>query len=302
MDEQRIRWDDLQIVLAIAETGSLSGAGRRLRMSHATVYRRLSDMEQRLGVALFHRTRSGYTQTVAGEDLAASAARVQDEIKGAERRLAGQDLRLSGTIRVTTTDTLFAGLLAKVLAGFRKRYPEIELEVVISNQLHSLSRREADVAIRPTRKPPEALVGRRIGEIRQAVYGQAQQWQTARCPLGLATLADEPWIGPDPYMGDTVLENWMAVDSRRSKTRYRLDSMLAMALAAKTGCGIAVLPCYLADADDRLQRLTDPVPELATQLWLLTHPDLRQTARIRRFMDYVVNGIRGGPAGGALPD
>ncbi|MEH6560139.1 MAG: LysR family transcriptional regulator, partial [Marinobacter sp.] len=93
MNEQSIRWDDLQIVLAIAETGSLSGAGRLLKVSHATIFRRLTDMEQRIGVSLFNRTRSGYTQTLAGEDLTASAARIRAEVLGAERRIAGKDLK-----------------------------------------------------------------------------------------------------------------------------------------------------------------------------------------------------------------
>lgn len=292
MNEQGIRWDDLQIVLAIAETGSLSGAGRRLHMSHATVYRRLTDMEQRLGVALFHRTRSGYTQTLAGEDLAAAAARVNEEVKGAERRLAGQDLKLSGTIRVTTTDTLYAGLLSPIFAGFRQEFPDIELELVISNQLHSLSRREADVAIRPTRKPPETLVGRRVGDIVQAVYGQAQQWRAATLPLTPEALDGSQWIGPDPYMGDVALENWMAVSNRRSNTHYRLDSILAIQQAVRDGAGVAALPCYLAGDDERLRQLTAPIPELKTELWLLTHPDLRRVARMRQFIDFVATTVR----------
>src|SRR5690554_6333957 len=104
MNEQSIRWDDLQMVWAIADTGSLSGAGRRLGVSHATVFRRLTDMEKRLGVALFERSRTGYTPNSAGEDLAAVARRVEADILGAERRLAGQDLKLSGSVRLTTTD------------------------------------------------------------------------------------------------------------------------------------------------------------------------------------------------------
>lgn len=179
MNEQQIRWDDLQIVLAIAETGSLSGASRALRISHATVFRRLSDMERRLGVTLFERSRTGYTPTLAGDDLTASAKRVQSEVNGAERRIIGQDLTLTGSLRITTTDTLFAGLLSPLLANFRQHYPDITLEVVISNQLQSLSRREADIAIRPTRKPPETLVGRRVSDINLAIYGQKALWQNA---------------------------------------------------------------------------------------------------------------------------
>ncbi|CEP35132.1 MULTISPECIES: LysR family transcriptional regulator [unclassified Halomonas] len=289
MNEQQIRWDDLQIVLAIAEEGSLSGASRALRISHATVFRRLSEMEQGLGVTLFERSRTGYTPTLAGDDLAASAKRVQSEINGAERRIIGKDLTLTGSLRITTTDTLFAGLVSPLLANFRQRYPEITLEVVISNQLQSLSRREADIAIRPTKKPPETLVGRKIGDINQAIYGQKALWQNAPLPLGTASLPTESWIGPDVHLGDATLEKWMMDKS----AAYRVDSMLGMQSAVRHGAGIAVLPCYLGDADAALLRLSEPIEALTTPLWLLTHPDLRHVARVRAFMEAMTVGVRG---------
>ena len=168
MTEQSLHWDDLRVVQAIAEAGSLSGAGRRLGASHATVFRRLNAIERRLGVALFERSRTGYAPTPAGEDLAATAARVETEVLGAERRVVGRDLRLSGSIRVTTTDTLLMGLLSPIFAGFQRAHPEIVLEVAVSNQLFNLSQRDADVAVRPSPSPPEHLVGRRVGTVAQA--------------------------------------------------------------------------------------------------------------------------------------
>lgn len=290
MNEQHIRWDDLQIVSAISETGTLSGAGRQLGMSHATVFRRLTLMEERLGVALFERSRTGYTPSPAGEDLFAVAKRVQADITGAERRLAGQDLKLSGTIRVTTTDTLFTGLLATPFERFRADYPDIELEVVISNQVHSLSKREADIAIRPTSTPPETLVGRRVGLIRQAVYGQRRHWQGKQTPL--ASFTGHRWIGPDNHMGNSALETWMTQQGLDAFCHYRIDSMLGMQTATRAGSGVAVLPCYLGDADPELLRLTDPVQDLDIPLWLLTHPDLKRVKRIREFMAAIGENLR----------
>lgn len=289
MNEQQIRWDDLQIVLAITQAGSLSGASRALSISHATVFRRLSEMERRLGVTLFERNRSGYTPTLAGEDLAAVAMRVQREINGAERRIIGQDLKLTGSLRITTTDTLFAGLLSPLFTQFRQQYPDITLEVVISNQLQSLSRREADIAIRPTLKPPETLVGRKIMEITQAIYGTTQHWKNMPVLMEPASLPSKGWVGPDAHMGDTLLDKWMMGKS----AAYRVDSMLGMQLAVRDGAGIAVLPCYLGDADKALIRLSDPIEALTTQLWLLTHPDLRYVARVRAFMETMKEGLRG---------
>ncbi|MDP4556713.1 LysR family transcriptional regulator [Halomonas meridiana] len=288
MNEQQIRWDDLQIVLAIAEAGSLSGASRTLRISHATVFRRLNELERGLRVTLFKRRRTGYTPTLAGDDLAASAKRVQSEINGVERRVIGQNSTLTGSLRITTTDTLFAGLLSPLMASFRRCYPDITLEVVISNQLQSLSRREADIAVRPTRKPPETLVGRKVIDITQAVYGKKSLWLNTSLPMQTSSLPSENWIGPDIHLGDATLEKWMM----GKNAAYRLDSILGMQTAVRHGAGITVLPCYLGDADDALIRLSDPIEELTTQLWLLTHPDLRHVTRVRTFMDVMSEGIR----------
>ncbi len=291
MNEQSIRWDDLQIVLAIAETGSLSGASRRLGISHATVFRRLNDMERNLGVRLFDRGRSGYTATPLGEDLAGSAERVEGEILGAERRIAGNDFQLAGTIRLATTDTLYAGLLAGLIADFRRQHPGIQFEVVISNQQQNLSKREADIAIRPTNNPPEMLVGRRIGTIRQAVYGQKMQWGDAQAEHNVTDLAQEQWITADPEMGDSPMERWLLNNVPEHNCQYRINSVRAMRTAVAAGSGIAVLPCYVGDADDKLCRLTPPIDELETGLWVLTHRDLRRVTRIRRLMNEVADQV-----------
>jgi len=290
MNEQKIRWDDLQIVSVIADTGTLSGAGRQLGISHATVFRRLTNLENQLGVVLFERSRTGYTPSAAGEDLFAVARRAQEDIIGVERRLAGKDLKLSGTIRVTTTDTLFAGLLATSFEKFRGDYPDIKLEVVISNQVHSLSKREADVAIRPTGNPPETLVGRKVGVIRQSVYGQRNHWQNRRAPLD--TLTGHQWIGPDTHMGNRALEIWMARNGLNEFCHYRVDSMLGMQTVIRSSAAVAVLPDYLGNHDPELCRLTDPIAELNIPLWILTHPDLKRVKRIREFTHVIGEELR----------
>lgn len=279
-----LQWDDLRVVLAVAAEGSLSGAGRRLGISHATVFRHLGEVEQRLGVRLFERQRGGYRPTAAGEAAAEAARRVEAEVLEVERRLAGQDLRPAGSLRVTTTDSLLCGAFSSTFAAFRRAYPEIALEVALSNQQFSLSRREADIALRPSSAPPENLVGRHIATIEQTVYGH-RDLVARQGPA--AALREADWIGPDEAMTYRTLERWMATEGHDRRCRYRIDSMLAMAAAAAEGAGLSVLPCYLGDADARLVRLGPPVPELASELWLLTHPDLRHAARVRVFMDFV---------------
>lgn len=284
-----LAWDDLRIILAVAEAGSLAGAGRKLALSHATVFRRLGDIERRLGVKLFNRARTGYTPTAAGEEAAEAARRIEGEVQGIERRIAGRDLRPSGTVRVTTTDALLVGLLSPIFAAFRDAYPDISLEVAVSNQLFSLTKREADIAIRPSSAPPEALVGRKLATIAQAVYGRRDRIDLATGGPRLETL---DWIGADERMAYRDLDAWMARNGLDGQCRYRVDSVLGMAAAARAGLGVAVLPCYLGDGDDRLTAITPPVDELATDLWLLTHPDLRRTARIRAVLDFVADAAK----------
>lgn len=280
MNEQLMPWDDLRVVLAIATAGSLAGAARRLDASHATLFRRLNAIEARLGVRLFERSRRGYAPTAAGTELAEVAERIAGEVQEVERRLAGRDLQLSGTLRVTTTDTLLMGLLSPIFADFRRAHPHIQLEVAVSNQRFDLARRDADVALRPSASPPQHLVGRRVALIEQAIYGR---------PGDDPTEAD--WIGPDRHLDYDALATWLADAGLTDRCHYRIDTLLGMLAAARDGLGCAVLPCYLADAEPALCRLGEPIPALATELWLLTHPDLRRVTRIRAFMEFVAAAL-----------
>lgn len=285
-----LHWNDFKTVLAIADSGSLSGASRSLGVSHATIFRRLGDIEQRLGVTLFDRSRTGYQATLAGEEIA-DTARVMDEAAlAAERKVAGRDLEPTGEIWATTTDSLLMGLLAPLFTNFRERYPGILLDVAVSNQLFNLTRREADVAIRPSNRPPENLIGRPLTAIGQAVYGHRN--------LGIApgasieSLADQPWIGAGPRLQDTALDQWMIQHSLKNACVYRVDTLVSILSAVRSRMGLAVLPCYLADENPDVIQLTDPIPDLEYGLWFLMHPDLRGVVRIHALMDFLTEAVR----------
>src|SRR5918997_5171671 len=158
----RMDWEDLRYALAVADASSLAAAARGLGVNHTTVLRRVNGFEERLGLRLFDRLPTGYALTAGGEELLAAARRMAETVTELERKLSGQDLRLEGTLRVTTTDTLMAPLLPPVLARFRALHPGIVVEVATANAFANLTRRDADVAIRPALEPPETLVGRRI--------------------------------------------------------------------------------------------------------------------------------------------
>lgn len=282
-----LEWDDLRYVLAVASQGSLAGAARRLRVNHTTVLRRVGAFEKRLGLRLFERLPSGYVLTAGGEELIGAARRIDDEVTALERRLAGQDLRLSGVLRITTTDTLMGTVLPEILARFRSSHPGIGLEVAVSNLMFNLTKRDADVAIRPAKDPPETLVGRRIAGIAFAIYGSADYLAAHEN----AKLADHRWIGPDDSLAGTSVAHWMRAHVPEAEIALRTDSLVAARDAAQAGLGLAALPCYLGDTSPGLVRMHEPIAEMATALWILTHADLRHQARIRAFTEFAANAL-----------
>jgi len=278
---------DLATLLAIARAGTLAGAARRLRVNHSTVFRRLGTIEARLGTRLFERQGGSYVTTAAGEDLLRTAERVEAEVEALERRLSGQDLRLTGSLRLTAPDDLAEVVAMPLLAQFRRRYPEIVLELALDNRMLNLTRREADVALRPTRQPPETLAGRRVTGLASAVYANAGQ------PLPKDFARPEVrWVAWEEGAGPPLVARWLAANVDRHAIAYRSNSMFNQASAARNGLGLAVLPCFLGDSDPRLQRITPPLADLATELWLLTHPDLQRTARIRALLDLLYDSLR----------
>jgi DNA-binding transcriptional LysR family regulator len=281
-----LSWDDLRLVLAIAREGTLSGAARALGVTHSTVFRRLGALEQEAGVRLFDRFRDGYAATPAGESAAKLAAHFADEVLALERQLSGQDLRPSGTVRIATTDTISV-LLMPHLHGLRVAHPEIRLEITISNAIANLTRREADIALRPTLEPAETLVGRRVSEIAHAIYGSLEYLSQGRNK----NLYAHDWIGLDEALAGTVIGRWMRENVPDQRIACRVDALPALRDAARAGLGLAMLPCYVGDVADGLRRATRAANELRSALWLLTHDDLKRTARIRAVTDFLATRL-----------
>jgi DNA-binding transcriptional LysR family regulator len=282
-----LEWDDLRYVLAVASAGSLAGAARSLGVNHTTVLRRIDTFEKRLGLRLFERLPTGYVLTPGGEELIAAARHIDDTVTALERKLAGQDLRLSGTVRVTTTDTLMGSILPEILAEFRAGHPGIQVEIAVSNLMFNLTKRDADVAIRPANDPPETLVGRRVGKIAFAIYGSTQYLAKQKAK----TLADHQWVGPDDSLAGTSVAQWMRSALPASEIALRTDSFLALRQAVQAGLGLAALPCYLGDTAPDLVCVHRPIPEMETTLWILTHEDLRHTARVRAFTEFAAQAF-----------
>jgi len=285
MDAKLENWDELRVFLEVARAGSLSGAARSLGVNHSTVFRRIGAFEEALGVRLFERFPNGYVLTPAGEETREFALRIEDEVATLGRKVSGQDLRLSGTVRITTIDMLALGLLPRHLAAFRAEYPGIEIEVYLTNAALNLSKREADVALRVGNEPPEALVGRRVGRLVFAAYGSSN-YCAGRLDM---PLDHHDWIGLDSE--HAPLARRFANFLPGVNTVFRANSVAASIAAAKAGIGLATLPCGLADLEPDLVRVADLPDDFTLDLWLLTHEDLRRTARVRAFMDFLAEGV-----------
>lgn len=281
-----LAWDDVRLVNVIAEAGSLPAAAAASGLDHSTVFRRLRQIERALGTVLFERHRSGYVPTVAGAEIVAVAARMEAEMTAMLRRVAGQAPSPAGEVRVATSDVLLTELLLPMFAAFQQACPEVRLDLVCGNEAANLSRRDADVAIRASGAPPENLVGRKVARIAWAAYRPAGSEMTETSVAELAGLAVR-WVG----FGDALaglaaagaLRRWTAPD--RTVARFDTIGGLAGAVAAGLGCGL--LPCFVGNGRPGLVRLTGPIGDLATDLWLLTHDDLRQVPRVRALLDFL---------------
>ena len=282
-------WDDLRVFLAVARAGTLSGAARVLGVNHSTVFRRLAAFEAGLGVRLFDRLPTGYIRTLAGEEMMEAAEAIEEQVAALERRVTGRDLELRGTLRVTTTDTIALSFGPRHIAAFHNAYPGIVVELSAVTERVSLSRRDADVAIRPTNTPPDSVVGRRVARIAMAVYAA----RAGRDPPRFASPAfwQGPWLDGDENLAHLSSARWLAAQAAPGATVFRGNNLTVLFEACRAGLGFAVLPCYLGDGDGALQRIGAPIDDLAIDLWLLTHEDLRQTARVRAFLDFMADSI-----------
>ncbi|MFM0504812.1 LysR family transcriptional regulator [Paraburkholderia caffeinilytica] len=276
--------EDLRLLAALGRTNTLAGAARELKLNHASAWRRLNHLERRLGVRLFERSRTGYISTVAGSEAIGLAERVLREIDETGRRLAGHDSRPTGTVRLTTTEALF-GFIAPALAALRQSHPGLLVEVLVTNAFSTLMRHEADIALRPSATVPDDLIARPLATVASAIYG-ADRYLADKVdadPLAL------DWLSPDESLAHLASSKWIATHVDSARIVHRSNSLLALREAAATGMGIALLPCFLGDADRRLRRMTPPLAAITSTLWLVGHPDLRRMPRIQT----VVNALAG---------
>lgn len=283
-------WDDIRLILAVAEQKSFAGAARILNVNHTTILRRVNTFEQQHGLRVFDRLTTGYTLTEAGDELLHTAQVMRAAVSELALRLEGKDLKLEGVLRVTTCDTLMGSVLPEILTKFNQHHPKISLELTTGNFVTDLGQRQADVAIRTGDKPDESLIGRHLAKVGFSLYAT----QKITDELGSTDpLKFEKWISPDTTFSKLGITKWIQSYVPASSIIFKANSLVSLRQAAIAGIGIAPLPRYLGDNTPELDRIDyDGLNEFSTGLWILTHRDLRHTARVRTFISFVSDELR----------
>ena len=287
-ESHSLNWDDLKYFLAVARTGTLRGGADSIRANHTTLARRLTIMEERLGSRLFDRSKAGLVLTQLGEDLMPHAERVEDEMTAASRVIVGRDARPKGTVYVTMPHGLAMTSIMDDLTAFAELYPDITLNMTFTNDVADLTRREADVSLRVAHEVTDDVVGRKLVQMSQAAYctGDYARRITDNGGEGLHLIG---WHEPE---GDTTAKWVRESYYPNARLRHRVSELVPLITLAASGLGMAYLACNLGDRHPGLVRAPFQKPLAYRSLWLLLHRDLRNTARVRLFVDFLAARIK----------
>jgi DNA-binding transcriptional LysR family regulator len=278
-------WQTLRSVLAVAGEGSVRRAARHLGVSHSTVLRHVSQLEDSLGTRLFDRGERGYDVTPAGQLVFETSREVEQLLLAMQRRIQGQDLRLSGPASVTMPASMLPILLPDV-QRIRDKHPGIDITLDTGTDFANLARREADIALRISNDPLEDLVGRRLCPATVGVYGSCAYLDGVDPAL---PIAEQRWVG---YAEDSplVFARWMREHMPDATIAVRMSRIEPLRDAVHAGLGVALFPSALGEIESQWRRIAD-APQLTTWLWLLTHRDLRTTARLRILRDLFADAV-----------
>ena len=279
-------WNDLRYFLAVSRAGSLAGAARNLGVRHTTVGRRIEALEAALSASLFTRTPEGFALTEAGSAITPLAEEAERAADAVERRVAGEDERIDGLVRVTTSEA-FTGFLVRRLTELRARHPDLTVDVLSTNASLDLSRGEADIALRLVPTEAAELVSRRLCDAGWSLYAAESYVEQMETPLDPADLSGHSVVGFDETMAGTPGAQWLDTHCEGAHVVMRCNSLIAALNATIVGMGVCAVPCFLADAEPTLTRLTEVVVG-ARGIWVVFHPDMARIRRVRTVIDFII--------------
>ena len=287
-EKMELEWSDLMVILAVCRAGSLSGAARSLGHNHSTIFRKINAIEEKTGVRFFERLSDGYLMTEAGQTAMRYAERIESEVHALGREVLGQDMRLQGKIRVTAPEGISTQIAPRLLAEFCRVNPGISIDMMGGSSALDLSRREADVAIRATPKPPDTSLGRKVCDFRFAVYSSPQYLEQNKDK----PTQEQNWCLLEGTVDWLIPLVWKKKAHGERQVIFSSSMSQAVINATAEGMGFTLMPCYLGDTNDRLVRVGDPLEALTIELWVLTHPDLRHTARVKALLAYLYDEFK----------
>jgi len=279
---------DLETVLAMVRGGTLAASGERLGVDASTVFRSLQRIERGLRQALFERSRTGYLPTELAHALAEQAEQVEAALEAARTAAQADPRQIAGLVRITTTDTVLNGLVAPALRALAQAHPLLDCEINCANELVNLTRRDADIAVRATRRPPQHLVGKCVGTIRLALY--AARGSAVR-RLEDVEAGKAAWIAPDDALPEHPSVAWRRRHFPKAQPRFRVNSIQSAQALVAEGLGVALLPTFLAEGARGLRALTPPLDETSNDLWVLTHRDSRHLRRVATVFTHLAQAI-----------
>ncbi|WP_026868522.1 LysR family transcriptional regulator [Inquilinus limosus] len=285
-------WDDLKIAFAVARHGSLSAAARALRTTQPTVSRRLDGLERRIGVKLFERSAGGLSPTPLCAALIDGLQRMEEGALAVERRIAARDTGLQGPISVTSLDWLGDYVIAPIMARFGALHPLVALELLNEPRLFNLSRREADVAFRFVPFEQEDLIERKVAEIGYGLYASPAYLDRHGGPDFAAGCAGHAVVTMYDFAAKSVQASWLRTIAPEARVILRTSGLTSQMAAAEAGVAMAVLPRLLGDIRPGLRRLDPPLPAPLHAVRMGVHADLRDSPRIRAFIDFTVAELK----------
>lgn len=285
-------WRLIRAFLAVLDRGSLLGAARTLHASQPTVGRHVAELESQLGVVLFERTGRGLVPTTTALQLAQSARAMEEGARDLARTLSGAQAQTRGTVRITASVPVAVNLLPPLLAQMRQQLPEIQVELVSSNLVSNLLRREADIAVRMVRPEQGSLVARKVGEVALGAFAHRSYLARRGTPRNGTELFTHDLIGGDTDL--TILQGFAAMGYAMERDAFalRTDDFVAQWQAVRAGLGVGFVASYLARTDpDVLPVLAGQLNVPALPMWLAVHREIRTSRRIRAVYDFLVASL-----------
>ncbi|VVN82793.1 HTH-type transcriptional regulator DmlR [Pseudomonas fluorescens] len=288
-----MNWDDTRVFLAVCRESTLRGAARVLGVDQATVGRRITALEKSLSATLFLRTSEGYALTAVGEAALKAAEKMEHSALELQRQIQGLDDRLTGIVRVSTTDSMAIDFLIPAIARLHAQHPDVRVQLDASTQILSLSKREADIAVRNTRPDNPDLIARRIARWPVGLFASRDYVEAHGVPAPGSAFEGHDLVVYQPYLQGNKDITLVSEPLGRGRIVSSLSSGLLVRWAIAAGIGLGEIPVYMGERDGLVRLWPERTRPVPYDVWLVTHADLRHTARVRVVIDEIVAGFAG---------